>query len=65
MKFNFKKIALVTLVVVVLACMMSVSAFAAGTGDVADTLIIQVRTTTTRVTKAIFLKFNFIGVHPF
>ena len=35
MKFNFKKIALVTLVVVVLACMMSVSAFAAGTGDVA------------------------------
>ena len=35
MKFNFKKIALVTLVVVVLTCMMSVSAFAAGTGDVA------------------------------
>ncbi len=35
MKFNFKKIALVTLVVAVFACMMSVSAFAAGTGDVA------------------------------
>lgn len=36
MKFNFKKIALVTLVVVVLTCMMSVSAFAAeGVGDVA------------------------------
>ena len=36
MKFNFKKIALVMLIVTVLACMMSVSAFAAGTGDVAD-----------------------------
>lgn len=35
MKFNFKKIALVMLIVAVLACMMSVSAFAAGTGDVA------------------------------
>ena len=35
MKFNFKKIALVMLLVTVLACMMSVSAFAAGTGDVA------------------------------
>jgi hypothetical protein len=35
MKFNFKKIALVMLIVTVLACMMSVSAFAAGTGDVA------------------------------
>ena len=35
MKFNFKKIALVMLSVTVLACMMSVSAFAAGTGDVA------------------------------
>ena len=36
MKFNFKKIALVTLVVVVLTCMMSVSAFAAeAVGDVA------------------------------
>ena len=39
MKFNFKKIALVTLVVVVLACMMSVSAFAAGTGDVAGAVL--------------------------
>ena len=43
MKFNFKKIALVMLIVTVLACMMSVSAFAAGTGDVAgaveDTLV--------------------------
>ena len=35
MKFNFKKIALVMLIVTVLACMMSVSAFATGTGDVA------------------------------
>ena len=35
MKFNFKKIALVMLIVTVLACMMSVSAFAAETGDVA------------------------------
>jgi len=35
MKFNFKKIALVMLIVTVLAYMMSVSAFAAGTGDVA------------------------------
>ena len=35
MKFNFKKIALVMLIITVLACMMSVSAFAAGTGDVA------------------------------
>ena len=35
MKFNFKKLALVMLIVTVLACMMSVSAFAAGTGDVA------------------------------
>lgn len=35
MKFNFKKIAFVMLIVTVLACMMSVSAFAAGTGDVA------------------------------
>ena len=35
MKFNFKKIALIMLIVTVLACMMSVSAFAAGTGDVA------------------------------
>ena len=35
MKFNCKKIALVMLIVTVLACMMSVSAFAAGTGDVA------------------------------
>lgn len=35
MKFNFKKIALVMLIVTVLACIMSVSAFAAGTGDVA------------------------------
>ena len=35
MKFNFKKIALVLLIVTVLACMMSVSAFAAGAGDVA------------------------------
>lgn len=35
MKFNFKKIALVMLIVTVLVCMMSVSAFAAGTGDVA------------------------------
>ena len=35
MKFNFKKITLVMLIVTVLACMMSVSAFAAGTGDVA------------------------------
>ena len=35
MKFNFQKIALVMLIVTVLACMMSVSAFAAGTGDVA------------------------------
>ena len=35
MKFNFKKIALGMLIVTVLACMMSVSAFAAGTGDVA------------------------------
>lgn len=35
MKFNFKKIALVMLIVTVLACMMSVSAFAARTGDVA------------------------------
>ena len=35
MNFNFKKIALVMLIVTVLACMMSVSAFAAGTGDVA------------------------------
>ena len=35
MKFNFKKIALVMLIVTVFACMMSVSAFAAGTGDVA------------------------------
>ena len=34
MKFNFKKIALVMLIVKVLACMMSVSAFADGTGDV-------------------------------
>ena len=31
MKFNFKKIALVMLIVTVLACVMSVSAFAAGT----------------------------------
>lgn len=35
MKFNFKKIALVMLIITVLTCMMSVSAFAAGTGDVA------------------------------
>ena len=35
MKFNFKKIALVVLTVVILSCIMSVSAFAAGTGDVA------------------------------
>ena len=35
MKYNYKKIALVMLIVTVLACMMSVSAFAAGTGDVA------------------------------
>ena len=35
MKFNFKKIALVMLIVTVLACVMCVSAFAAGTGDVA------------------------------
>ena len=35
MKLNFKKIALVMLIVTVLTCMMSVSAFAAGTGDVA------------------------------
>ena len=35
MKFNFKKIPLVLLIVTVLACMMSVSAFAAGAGDVA------------------------------
>ena len=35
MKFNFKKITLVMLIVTVIACMMSVSAFAAGTGDVA------------------------------
>ena len=35
MKFDFKKIALVMLIVTVLVCMMSVSAFAAGTGDVA------------------------------
>ena len=35
MKFNFKKIAVVMLIVTILACMMSVSAFAAGTGDVA------------------------------
>ena len=35
MNFNFKKIALVMLIVTVLACMMSVSAYAAGTGDVA------------------------------
>lgn len=35
MKFNFKKIALVMLIVTVLVCIMSVSAFAAGTGDVA------------------------------
>ena len=35
MKFNFKKIALVMLIVTALACMMSVSAFATGTGDVA------------------------------
>ena len=35
MKFNFKKIALVVLAVVILSCIMSVSAFAAGTGDVA------------------------------
>jgi len=35
MKFNYKKIALVVLMVAVLTCMLSVSAFAAGTGDVA------------------------------
>lgn len=35
MKFNFKKIALAVLAVVILSCIMSVSAFAAGTGDVA------------------------------
>ena len=35
MKLNYKKIALVMLIVTVLACVMSVSAFAAGTGDVA------------------------------
>ena len=35
MKFNFKKIALVVLAVVILSCITSVSAFAAGTGDVA------------------------------
>ena len=35
MKYNYKKIALVMLIVTVLTCMMSVSAFAAGTGDVA------------------------------
>ena len=35
MKFNYKKIALVVLMVAVLTCMLSVSAFATGTGDVA------------------------------
>ena len=35
MKLNYKKIALVMLIVTVLACVMSISAFAAGTGDVA------------------------------
>ena len=35
MKFNFKKIALVGLMVLILVSMFSVSAFAAGTGDVA------------------------------
>ena len=35
MKFNFKKIALVAAVIVMLVCTMSISAFAAETGDVA------------------------------
>lgn len=35
MKLNYKKIALVVLAVMILSCIMSVSAFAAGTGDVA------------------------------
>ena len=36
MKFNFKKIALIMLIITVLACMMSVSAFAAETDGVGD-----------------------------
>ena len=35
MKFNFKKTAVILLLVSVLACMMSISAFAAEAGDVA------------------------------
>ena len=35
MKFNYKKLALVGLMVLILVSMFSVSAFAAGTGDVA------------------------------
>lgn len=35
MKLNYKKTALILLTVVVLTCIMSISAFAAGAGDVA------------------------------
>lgn len=35
MKFNFKKIVLLTFVIVVIICMMNISAFAADPGDVA------------------------------
>ena len=35
MKFNYKKLALVGLMVLILVSMFSISAFAAGTGDVA------------------------------
>jgi hypothetical protein len=35
MKFNIKKIALIAVVVLMMTCMMSISAFAAETGDVA------------------------------
>lgn len=35
MKFSYKKVILFTLVVVVISCMLSVSAFAVETGDVA------------------------------
>lgn len=34
-KFNFKKLAVLTVLVLVVTCMMATTAFAAGTGDVA------------------------------
>ncbi len=34
-KFNFKKLAVLTILVLVVTCMMATTAFAAGTGDVA------------------------------